>query len=195
MKILAIGAHFDDVEVGCGGTLLKYCDKNYEIFVAITHSSEFRTGDPGVRLKEQYESCEILCCRKNLRLFIPSDKMADIIGDLDKIKPDIIYAPYHKDTHQDHVYASKIGLAVGRHRNMNVFFYDSGSAYDFNPTSFSVINHEKKGFLIKCFDSQLKKMVINLGELKQKELNWGYLTSEVGCYAEGFVIHRMRHIV
>ncbi len=33
MRILAIGAHPDDIEAGCGGTLLKYAQKGHRIFL------------------------------------------------------------------------------------------------------------------------------------------------------------------
>jgi len=40
MKILAIGAHPDDLEFGCGGTLLKYRQYGHKIFVLVMTSGQ-----------------------------------------------------------------------------------------------------------------------------------------------------------
>lgn len=32
MNILAIGAHPDDIEIGCGGTLIKYADRGHKVY-------------------------------------------------------------------------------------------------------------------------------------------------------------------
>ena len=35
MNILAIGAHPDDIEFGCGGTLLKYSEKGHKVYILV----------------------------------------------------------------------------------------------------------------------------------------------------------------
>jgi LmbE family N-acetylglucosaminyl deacetylase len=35
MNILAIGAHPDDIEFGCGGSLIKYADRGHHLFLLI----------------------------------------------------------------------------------------------------------------------------------------------------------------
>lgn len=35
MNILAIGAHPDDIEIGCGGTLIKYTDRGHKVFFLV----------------------------------------------------------------------------------------------------------------------------------------------------------------
>ena len=57
--ILAIGAHYDDIEIGCGGTLLKHAGNGDKIFFGITSSDETRTGDVLARYNEQLESRSI----------------------------------------------------------------------------------------------------------------------------------------
>lgn len=51
-KILALGAHYDDVEIGVGGTLLKHVNNGDKVFIAITDSDESRTGDLIIRYQE-----------------------------------------------------------------------------------------------------------------------------------------------
>ncbi|NQT32155.1 MAG: PIG-L family deacetylase [Candidatus Omnitrophica bacterium] len=60
MKILAIGAHPDDIEYGCGGTLAKFKEadgSNIEFFVA-TYGE--LSGGKKVRISEQEEAMKLL---------------------------------------------------------------------------------------------------------------------------------------
>lgn len=51
MNILALGAHPDDVEFLCAGTLLKYKDQGHKIFIALTTSGN--TGSNAIATKEE----------------------------------------------------------------------------------------------------------------------------------------------
>ncbi|MCX5679173.1 MAG: PIG-L family deacetylase [Candidatus Omnitrophica bacterium] len=59
MNILAIGAHPDDIEFGCGGTLLKYSSSGHRVFLLVLTKGGFG-GDPDVRSKEQKEAALFL---------------------------------------------------------------------------------------------------------------------------------------
>ena len=66
MNILAIGAHPDDIEVSCGGTLLKYKAMGHNIFIALTTSGNqgsnlhtSREEIAGIREKEQLEAAKL----------------------------------------------------------------------------------------------------------------------------------------
>ncbi|MFH1092491.1 MAG: PIG-L family deacetylase, partial [Pseudomonadota bacterium] len=48
MKVLALGAHFDDVELGCGGALIKHARRGDEVTIFVVTDSAFR--DPEGRL-------------------------------------------------------------------------------------------------------------------------------------------------
>jgi len=76
--ILAIGAHFDDVELGVGGTLLKHVEAGDEVFLAITSSDEYRTGDMDLRIEEQFNALGILGVKKTT-LFVLIQKMIYLI--------------------------------------------------------------------------------------------------------------------
>ena len=59
MNILAIGAHPDDIEFGCGGTLAKYAQKGHSIYMLVLTDGSYGA-DPDVRKKEQEESARYL---------------------------------------------------------------------------------------------------------------------------------------
>lgn len=191
--ILAAGSHFDDIEIGMGGTLLKHVENNDKIYIAILNSDEYRTGEVNKRKKEQLESLKIMGLnKKNLMLFTSDEKKADIISKLDELKPDIIYTHYIKDTHQEHVRCSIIGQAVGRKKNISTMFYNSGSSYEFNPILFNIIDFEKKSELIKCFKTQLQCGAINIESIKILDSCLANSVSDdIHCYVEGFITRKI----
>jgi LmbE family N-acetylglucosaminyl deacetylase len=197
MKIvLALGAHYDDVEIGVGGTLLKHRLVGDEIFIVVTESDEYRTGAMDIRYKEQVQALKILGVDEaNLLLFKTEDAIADIVGRLDLIKPDTIYTMFETDTHQAHRKCSYIGQSVGRKLPTQVVFYNSGSSYDFYPNIFSIINFEFKKKLLRCFQSQIKLKAINVDIIQRRESFWASLITEDLVYAEGFIVRKMLYEV
>lgn len=194
MKILAIGAHYDDIEIGCGGTLLKHAYNGDDIVFAVTSSDEHRTGDISTRYEEQKESARIIGGVEILKFSYDNDLIHDIVGGLDTLHPDIVFTHYEFDTHQDHRRAFLIGQAVGRKRNITTFFYGSGTAYDFHPNVYSVIDWSEKFKLLECHQSQIKCGAINLAMLKKKDSYWASLVSDnVNAYAEGFLIKKIEY--
>ena len=191
--ILAMGAHFDDVETGVGGTLMKHVQKGDSVIVTILSSDEFRTGDPKIRNKEQRNAVKLMGIPKeNLLLFRCNDEEPKIISALDMLKPDIIYTPYKNDTHQDHRRCSKIGQSVGRKRGITTIFYYCGSSIEFHPNLFSFFDYDKKMKLINCYKTQIEGGALKLDRRQKMEAYWATLVSDdVKTYAEGLIIKKM----
>ena len=59
MKILAVGAHPDDIEAGCAGTLLKYAQQGHEIHLLVMTEGQ-QGGDALIRRDEQIRSAELV---------------------------------------------------------------------------------------------------------------------------------------
>lgn len=191
--ILAMGAHFDDIEIGVGGTLTQHIEKKDDVYLAVLYVDEFRTGDPADRFKEQYKVMRLLKIpKKNLMCFTSKDSDPDIIASLDVYKPDIIYTSYEDDTHQDHRRCSKIGQSVGRNPRITTFFYGGASVRNFHPNVFVNVDFKMKLKLLKCYKSQIREKAINIERIKRREHYWGTMISKSkNVYAEGFVIHKM----
>jgi len=188
MRILALGAHYDDIEMGLTGTLKKHADANDEIIIAVTSADEHRTGDINARHQEQLSVLNALKIpRRNLWVFYGRLDF-DIIGILDTVKPDLIYTQYERDSHQAHVRCSQIGQSIGRKPNVQVMFYNSGSAYDFMPSIFSIIDFKYKLQILNTFKSQIESCSINFDMLNAREQYWGSLVSDdTETMAEGFI--------
>lgn len=193
-RILAISSHYDDAEIGCSGTIFKHSQNGDDIYFAITHTDEYRTGDVKMRYEEQLKSLKILGgSTDNLYIFSETDIDGKIIGILDTIKPDIVFSPFEHDTHQHHRRTSIIAQSVARKRHITTLFYDSGSTYNFHPNVFSIIDFNKKLETLNCFESQIKHGAINLDIVQKKNAYWAStITLKSNTYAEGFVVRNMK---
>ena len=110
VDILAIGAHPDDVELSCAGTIAKHIKDGKK--VAIVDLTEGELGSRGTvetRCKEASEAAKILGVshRENTRLadgFFESDKasLLKLIAQIRHYQPEIVLANAPSDRHPDH---------------------------------------------------------------------------------------------
>lgn len=68
LKVLFIGCHPDDIELGCSGTICHFLKKGYEVICVFLTKGE-RGGDPTVRVRESIEACERLGVRSRNIIF------------------------------------------------------------------------------------------------------------------------------
>jgi N-acetylglucosamine malate deacetylase 1 len=116
LDILAFGAHPDDVELGCGGTLAKEIALGKKVGIIDLTRGELGTrGSASLRDKEAGSAKEILgvSIRENLAFadgFFINDKkhQLEIIKVLRKYQPDIVLCNAIDDRHIDHIKGSKL---------------------------------------------------------------------------------------
>jgi len=110
LDILAFGAHPDDVELGCGGTLLGAIAEGKKVGVIDLTKGELGTrGTTSQRLKEAQLASEVmgLTIRENLGMadgFFLNDKEHQfaIIETIRRFQPTIIFCNAPEDRHPDH---------------------------------------------------------------------------------------------
>ena len=116
LDILAIGAHPDDVELSCSGTLMKHIDLGYKVGILDLTKGELGTrGSAEIRLQESEDSTKILGVhvRQNLGFadgFFTNDKdhQIEVIKVLRKYQPNIVLANAKHDRHPDHGRAAEL---------------------------------------------------------------------------------------
>lgn len=142
MKILAVGAHPDDIEIGCAGNLLKYAGSGHDVYLLVMTPGEMG-GEAETRKKEQARSAEIMNAGelfwgeyKDTQLAAYLNNMiSDIEAVVKKIKPDFVFVNYGDDTHQDHRVLSRATISATRYIK-NVLFYETPTTNNFSPTLF-----------------------------------------------------------
>jgi LmbE family N-acetylglucosaminyl deacetylase len=150
--ILAVGAHPDDVELGCAGTLALHKMKGDKVYLLVLTWGE-ASGDAEVREAECMKAAEILGVDrlffgglKDTRVSDGRDTIDAIEKVVDEVKPDIIYAPACKDTHQDHRNTGHACMSAGRRCKMMLLYEGASTQRDFFPQVFVNI---KKSFELK----------------------------------------------
>jgi bacillithiol biosynthesis deacetylase BshB1 len=115
MKILAIGPHPDDVEIGMGGTILALHAQGHAVTVCdLTNGEPTPVGTPERRAREAAEAARILGIPRTT-LEMPNRALADTVDNrmrvaevIRRVRPDVLFVPYWVDAHPDHVAAATL---------------------------------------------------------------------------------------
>lgn len=116
VDILAIGAHPDDVELCCSGTILKHIKQGYKVGILDLTQGELGTrGNAEIRLKEAGDAANVLRVTFRKNIGIPDgffnhsrENILKIVKVIRDSKPDIILTNAPRDRHPDHGRASKL---------------------------------------------------------------------------------------
>jgi bacillithiol biosynthesis deacetylase BshB1 len=117
LDLLAIAAHPDDVELTCGGTLLKMAQHGYKTGILDLTAGEMGTrGTPEIRAKEAAKAAKLLAAKWRGTLGVPDSdvqpsrqhklRLAAVIREL---RPKTVILPYWEARHPDHYNASTLG--------------------------------------------------------------------------------------
>jgi bacillithiol biosynthesis deacetylase BshB1 len=117
LDLLAIAAHPDDVELTCGGTLLKAAEQGYKTGILDLTAGEMGTrGTPATRLKESARAARILRVthRENLglpdaHLEVSKEFKLAIARRIRAMRPHTVILPYWDGRHPDHYNAARLG--------------------------------------------------------------------------------------
>jgi LmbE family N-acetylglucosaminyl deacetylase len=168
VRILCLGAHCDDIEIGCGGTLLRFLEKHRDTEV---HWVVFSSGSE--RKEEGSSSANVFLThaeRKTVEFrdfrdgFFPytGGEIKECFEALKrKYSPDLIFTHYRADLHQDHRVISD--LTWNTFRNHLILEYeipkydgDFGAPNFFVPLESSICHH-KIGTILASFETQGEK--------------------------------------
>jgi LmbE family N-acetylglucosaminyl deacetylase len=202
MKILCLGAHCDDIEIGCGGAIRKLAETVTEVSVYwVVFSSDDRRG------KEALKSAnDFLRGIKRKKIAIERFRNGFFPYQGTKIKeyfeimkrefhPDIIFTHYGNDLHQDHRLISE--LTWNTFRDHLILEYEIPQ-FDGDPGSTNFFIHldetlcrVKTETILKCFKSQNdKKWFTNDTFFSILRLR-GVESNAPGRYAEGFYCRKI----
>ena len=164
MNILAIGAHPDDIEYGCAGTLVKYADRGHRLHLLILTGGE-EGGSGRERQREQSASAEIIGTQqvfwggyRDTQLPLNKELIDKIEEVLVEVKPDLILVNHGDDTHQDHRILTQATMSATRYVR-NVLFFEVPTTQNFNPQVFVDISDtlERKFKVLEAHNSQVMK--------------------------------------
>lgn len=206
-NILIVGAHFDDAELGAGGTAAKMIDEGKKVYKLTLTDNVTRFDQKHINvdfessIRNSAKACAVLGITEIIE-FEPVECSTlsynkNIMQRVEKIiydySIDTVFVHFNTDMNQDHVEASRICVTAARHCKNILEYQSNGYILDneFYPTFFidisKYINKKKKALSMygtehnrfgKLFDINIERNHI-----------WGY-ANEVE-YAEGFRIVKM----
>jgi LmbE family N-acetylglucosaminyl deacetylase len=163
-RVLAVGAHPDDVEIGCGGILLRHRERGDRVTVLTLTGGE-AGGAEAVRAMEAHLAAALLDADLELRSLKDtsvgegSETISVISEVVRSFQPDVVYTHSFNDVHQDHRNTHRATLVATR-AIPNVFCYQSPSSTTaFTPTMYVDIERtlEAKLRTIAAYASQTAK--------------------------------------
>ncbi len=184
MRILAIGAHPDDLEILCGGTLAKYASRGHQIVMAHLCSGSLGSKDippqelARIRDEEARRSASLINAEvlgpiaDDLDLYPTREMRRKVVDIIRYAKPDIIithspldYMPDHTTTAQL-VFDSAFTATLPNYKSeypaheemVPIFYMDTLVGLKFHPTHWVDITDffEVKKKMLLCHESQYK---------------------------------------
>lgn len=134
-NVLAVGAHPDDIEIGCGGAIAEHVRNNDNVTILVMTDPYFTYHDGRVLRERDEGKLETINGAKvlgaNLIHFdfetknIPysSITVENINEVIDDYNIDLIYTHWYHDTHQDHMRTTQAVLSAGRYVH-NILMYE-----------------------------------------------------------------------
>ena len=166
MKILSIGAHFDDIELHASATLLKLqAEKGAELY-SIVCTNGLLGGGAGVenRRNEQNAANELLGIKESFYLNFADVTLLhtySLVNPIDeilmKIKPDMIFSHSENDINNDHIAVAKAAKSVNRRFMSHLYGFPASDpkVKDSMNLYVDVTKYFKKKLeILKCFTSQ-----------------------------------------
>lgn len=173
MRVLAVGAHPDDVEILCGGTLAKYAKRGDQVFIMVATNGN--VGSPtmtsaeiaSVRKREAQTSCAwigaelIWLDMDDGLLFHDRPTRLAFMNGIRQANPDVMFVHAVQDYHPDHRICGEIAADcripvtaalietqyAAMHKIPHVFVMDTIGAIDFVPEAYVDITET---FETKC---------------------------------------------
>jgi len=198
-RILFLGAHPDDIELGCGA-LIAHIAKKTEIH-CITLSDNKK--NPSLRnlLDEHFQSLKVLGVPRE-RIIIGNfetrrfpqarQEILEYLIELNrKIEPDIVFVHTQADLHQDHATVTQETLRA--FRGTSIFGYDViRSSYGFFPTFLAEVEEKDVELKLKAlaeYDTYNNKYYFKPEVTRATLIRHGAIAERP--YAEGFDILRI----
>jgi LmbE family N-acetylglucosaminyl deacetylase len=175
-KILILAPHTDDGELGCGGTIAKYCNEGKEVFYAAfclcskslpanlppdTLETECRKATASLGIQSanlilfNYEVRELPASRQKI--------LEELLQLSKQINPDLVLLPAASDVHQDHQVIHQEGLRA--FKNTSFAGYElPWNNYSFHTNCFIKLTEkeiEKKIASLKAYQSQSHRNYMN----------------------------------
>lgn len=150
MRILAIGAHPDDIELGCGGSLAKLIGQGAEVRTLVLSRGVHGGGDIFDRQQETHEALTSLGITDTHYGDFPDTRLREHLNEMIKymeghvreFNPRRVFTMFERDRHQDHRAVFEASIVACR-RVPQIFCYETPSSWpNFDPSIYESLDEE-----------------------------------------------------
>ena len=199
-RVLAVGAHPDDIELGCGATLLAHSAAGDVVTMLVMTGGEKGPGDDAAvvgRRAEQEQAARTLGAGllwgglQDCSLTPDAATVAVVERAITQTDADVVYVHAPDDSHQDHRAVAAATLSAAR-RLSRVMHYQSPSTLTFHPTTFVDVTAYLSGKLaaLGAHASQVEmSAMVEPDAVVASARHWG-AQARIG-YAEAFAPTRL----
>lgn len=198
-RILVVGAHPDDLEIACGGSLARFVDYGHEVH-ALVLSHGARGGHDEVRADEAVTAAEFLALQDITVRDFTDTRMSTEIGEMIQaieamiglVEPDIVLTHSKHDQHQDHHAVHLATLRAARRCSTILCFESPSVTSDFTPRFFVDVSGylDVKAAAVREHANQAGKPYLDDRKLTGRAIHRGE-EAKVD-YAEGYEVVRIR---
>ncbi|MFE5791497.1 PIG-L deacetylase family protein [Streptomyces sp. NPDC056503] len=147
LRMLVVGAHPDDVEIGVGGTVHRRTRSGWDVTV-LTMSGGGGGGDPARRRKEAHRAAEVLGARL-LMEDLPDGSMVDDRATVEaveravaEVSPHVVVVHSESDTHQDHRAVHRATLVACRKVARLACYQSPSATVSYRPNRFVELSED-----------------------------------------------------
>ena len=167
--VLAIGAHPDDIELGCGGTIARYCSEGTRV-ICVYLTGGGKGGNAETRKKESIEACSVLGVREihfgdfeDTEISCKHDEITFLEGFYEGYQPTVALTHSIHEMHQDHRNTAYVSLAAFRYVPALLSYETPRVMGTFAPSYFIDINRwiDLKRKALEAHKSQMQKTYMN----------------------------------
>jgi LmbE family N-acetylglucosaminyl deacetylase len=172
-KVLAVGAHCDDIEIGCGGTLLRLAESGIPTYGLIVTDTHYQRDNVVVRngatsRKEAEMAAKVIGYQpffgnqRNNGIVVDENLVYLIRGLVEKHEIDTVFTHWDGDSHLDHARVAQATIMATR---------DTRNLYMYRCNRFKVTAHfpanqsfditdtwQTKLSALKCYESELRRL-------------------------------------
>jgi LmbE family N-acetylglucosaminyl deacetylase len=139
VNVLAIGAHFDDIELGCGGAIARHIFNGDTVYAYVATLSGYKNPD-GLVIRSNETACiegftaikvlgisepNLICGQfKTFEIEFVDELMRQLVKILEEKQINLVYTHWIGDTHHDHLAVARASLHACRHVS-NLLMYRS----------------------------------------------------------------------
>ena len=197
--VLALGAHPDDLELGCGATLAKLSMAGARVRAVIFSQGHVGGSPEFDRTEETRDALASLGVRDVHIHDLPDTRLHEHLNDLIALmqthvretSPERVYTMFKEDRHQDHRAVHQASVVACR-RVPQILAYETPSSYpNFIPTVFEAVGDlmELKVEALKLHRSQAERLYMN-EDMIRSAAHFRGVQVELGR-AEGFIPYKI----